>query len=598
VTFARWPEELQGLDGTRNQHAIANRVVGLGALSRLGSAVSARNGAGAWFASSSGVPTDERRNWLLATALIAACSPEPQALPELQHYSEGFAQLQRTESWKIDILIVLDNSSSMAEEQALLADNIGAFIDVLEDESIDADYRLAITTTDAGHPACPSSTPERGAFQLTPCTSRLDEFVADGEGGPSDVRARACTDICTLDSGDLAISATTTDEDPNPTPRPWIERVGGHSNLPAGVDLADALSCFAPQGVAGCDFEMPLESMYQALLRAKDANDPAYGFLRKDAMLMVLIVTDEDDCSPAPGAAELFSPDANPTSATCWNAGVTCVGDPSAYDICEAVNKDLAGNEGVPDADAVLRPPSRYVELFDAIMQDKLALDPAKRPILQIIAGAAPSGKLHFGDGNDSDFQQTYGIGPGCTAPGDDPDRPIRAIPPARLRATQQALLGFESMYSVCDDWVVAFDIFGWSGPQLRPGCFPHCALDTDPSTPALEPDCIVEEELPDGSIRHIEECVRDEQGYVFDPVTNDYQLPPDADVCHVRLVDSSWSTPDPSDDMSEECAYGNMNLEFRIARRPGHPAEGGTRVTATCSLTEHRDLVCPGLGD
>lgn len=562
-----------------------------------------------WFAGIAGI------------AGLAACLPDgPDAAGAPSHYSEGFAQLQYVRSRKVDILIVLDNSSSMADEQAVLANNLGPLIEVLESEGIDADYRIAITTTDAGHPACPSSTPERGAFLLTPCTSRLDEFVADGEGGPSDVRAPACNDICGLGAADLAISATTTDEDPTPRPRPWLERNNGHSNLPDGVDMIDALPCFAPQGVAGCDFEMPLESMHQALLRAKDPTDPAYGFLRKDAALFVLIITDEDDCSPAPDAEEIFSADgdklfwsdpdaASPTSAVCWNAGVACVGDPSDYDSCEATNKDLAGNGGVPDQDAVMQPIHRYVELFDTIMADKRALDPTQKPLIAVLGGVDTQGHLFFADVGDSDpeFQQTYGIGPGCEASSPNLDQPIRATPPVRLQAMQAAIGPPGHMFSTCeDDWTPALEPvarlwwWGWGWGGIRPACFPYCALDTDKTTSTLEPDCIVEEHLPDfDQSEHIPECARDEYGYVIDAETHDYQMPSDAvHVCHALLSDTIDSTPSHDDDISPECTDEGFNLEFKIARRPGHPAIGGTRITATCSLSEHPSITCPALED
>jgi hypothetical protein len=535
--------------------------------------------------------TDRRiLSWLCLTGL-AACSSEGPGSDFVEHSSEGFTQLQVTKRRSVDILIVLDNSSSMAEEQALLANNLGPWIEILESDEVRADYRIAITTTDAGHPSCPATTPERGAFMLTPCTSRLDEFVADGEGGPSDVRATACNDICTLGASQLAILPTPTDEDPTPKPRPWLERIDGRSNLPADVEMPDAMSCFGPQGVAGCDFEAPLESMYQALLRTQDATDPAYGFLRQDAELMVIIITDEDDCSPAPGAEEFFSADS--TSAACWTAGVTCTGDPTHYDSCEAV-----------DDDAVLQPPSRYADLLDGIMADKRMINPNLAPMIGLVAGAAGDGQIYFGEVGDTDpeFQQTFGIGPTCIAPGSDPDRPIRATPPVRLVAAQEAVMGLETIISVCEgDWTPVIGQFGyggWSGPQIRPACFTHCALDTDPSTTTLEPDCIVEEELPNGDTRHIEECLRGEQGYLIDPDTNDYSLPPGADVCHARLTDSTLATPDSNDDLSPECVDRGFNLQFEFARRPGHPTASGTRVTATCSLSEQPSITCPELED
>lgn len=537
------------------------------------------------------------------------------SLDDVEHYAEGTAQLQYIEPRKVDILIVLDNSSSMAAEQSGLIATLDLLIDALDSYDVAADYRIAITTTDAGHPACPSSTPESGAFVLTSCSERLDEFIADGEGGSSDVRALACADSCGLQAHELDILPTTTTEEPEPRPRPWLERVDGRTNLADGVELADALRCFAPQGVAGCDFESPLEAMHQALLRTQDPTDPAYGFLRVDAALLVLIITDEDDCSTAPGAASIFAADGGklywsdadadaPSSAVCWNAGVACVGDPSGYDSCDPVNRDLTGNTDVADIDAVLRPVQRYVEILDAVMEPKRALDPTARPYLALAAGVDFNGNARYVDVGDSDpsFQRTFGIGPSCEAPGLDADHPIRATPPARLRALHEALAPGD-IASVCgDDWLYALfgaGFFHKSG-GLRPACFPECVLDTDVTTAIVEPDCIVEEHLPGFELaQRMPECARDEQGYVIEASSHDYQMPDDdVHVCHAMLTDDFGATGALSDDLSPECGRRGFNLEFKIARRPGHPGQQGSRVTATCSLSAQPSVQCPGLRD
>jgi hypothetical protein len=71
-------------------------------------------------------------------------------------------------------LFVIDNSGSMAEEQALLSANFAAFIDVLEAPDVKANYRIGVTTTDAGNPRCPSAQykPEGGKLVLSSCVDR------------------------------------------------------------------------------------------------------------------------------------------------------------------------------------------------------------------------------------------------------------------------------------------------------------------------------------------------------------------------------------------------------------------------------------------
>lgn len=75
-------------------------------------------------------------------ALLIACSETG-----LQNFSVHDAWQSPEEGIKADILFVVDDSASMAEEQSRLADNFEAFVRVLDGSR--ADWRLGITTTDA-----------------------------------------------------------------------------------------------------------------------------------------------------------------------------------------------------------------------------------------------------------------------------------------------------------------------------------------------------------------------------------------------------------------------------------------------------------------
>lgn len=147
----------------------------------------------------------------------------------------------------VDILFVVDNSPSMGEEQLNLARNLPAMLEGLEAADVRADYRIAFTTTDNGNPWCPGTTPERGAFVLSSCRSRLDEFVSGSGDDAIDVTA-ACLHGCPEAFTDVAIRPTTTLLDPTPKPRPWIQNDGCVSNLPEGMTAPQAMACFGPQG--------------------------------------------------------------------------------------------------------------------------------------------------------------------------------------------------------------------------------------------------------------------------------------------------------------------------------------------------------------
>jgi hypothetical protein len=353
----------------------------------------------------------------------------------------------------LDILLVVDNSGGMTEEQARLATGVSGLIDPLDAAGVD--WRIGVTTTDNGNPWCPPdvTTPEAGKLVLSPCTSRLDDFTWSYEWSSSlDI---ACLDVCPLDQ--IEIVPTATQLDPSEQTRPWIEKIDGITNLADNLDPATALGCLLPMGLNGCAFESQLESAYLALRRAQTVDEAEYGFLRTDASLLVIIVTDEVDCSYNDEYADIFTQDGNkafwtdpaaefPTSALCWNAGVVCTGDPSGYDSCEPVNKDIDGNLNVADADAVLHPLSRYFGLLDSIESQRQDRDPTARVRVSLISGAALDGSLIYADSPDPEFQDRFGIGPACTNGEDDENS--EALPPVRMRDVSNHTAG--SIHSSC----------------------------------------------------------------------------------------------------------------------------------------------------
>lgn len=355
----------------------------------------------------------------------------------------------------VDVLFVIDNSGSMAEEQALLAKNIAALV------STERDLRIGITTTDAGNPRCPhaQTTPERGAMATGSCIEAigLGEFSFNMEDF-----AYACTDVCDVAAVDIA--PTPTAVDPEPAVRPWFERTGGVTNLvDEGLSLVQALQCALPRGVAGCGFESPLESMYRALVRTKDATLPEYGFLRPEADLVVVILTDEVDCSHNPGFEQIFTTDKtfweNPdrpdaTSAVCFNAGVQCEGAGPTYSACPAVDYAIGGEITQDPGAAVLWPVSRYTFFLADLQASKTG---GARVRLLAIAGVPVgfedgSAPLVFADDPDPDQQDLFGVGPGCVLPNpDNPDLPQVARPPVRMLEVG-ASLGPLEFHSICQD--------------------------------------------------------------------------------------------------------------------------------------------------
>lgn len=154
---------------------------------------------------------------------------------------------------KMDLIFVVDDSGSMAEEQANLGTNFPMFADLLNSYMISTgetlDYRAAVTTT---------GVTASGNQVLPPPFSMSIPFSQNGMDG----RFRMVSGM----------------------QRPWLERTD--------PNMATTFASAANVGTSGPGLEMPLRAMELAIQPSTNAN-----FIRPDALLGVVILTDEDDCS-------------------------------------------------------------------------------------------------------------------------------------------------------------------------------------------------------------------------------------------------------------------------------------------------------------
>ena len=526
-----------------------------------------------------------------------ACLDHP--LKPVKHDTEGVASggLPLSLNKDVDILFVIDNSGSMAEEQATLARNFERFISTLETDNVEANYRIAVTTTDAGHVyQCGNTGPEVGRFQLTSCLQRPNEFVFQSD----DRFDEACASICT--HAGLATTPTHTLYDPEDKPRPWLESIEGVTNLPDGIGTAEAFECFGPQGIGGCGFESTLESMRLALTRANKVDEPSYGFMRPGAILAIVFVTDEEDCSARkdPEYREVWADDGNkvfwseenlemgPTSEVCWNAGVECDGGPGTYSECRPADKAIDGGPADPD-ESVLYGVQSYIDFVQEIEAQKRDLDATAEVLVAVLAGvpsgyATGSAEIVYSDGDDAVFLANMGIGAGCSSANG------MAVPPVRLRSFAEAFalsdeVKDRNLYSVCEeDYSPALEqIADMIRDRLRPACMPKCVADLNPLTDELDPECVLRETYRDESGKSHEvsvpACAEDGAGAAV--------LPEGAELCYVTLT---------GDELDEECSADGWNLQFDVLRGPEAERSQGSTVTASCVVSQQEDIDCPGL--
>jgi hypothetical protein len=150
---------------------------------------------------------------------------------------------------KIDLLFVIDDSGSMMEEQANLAANFPKMVSVLDQSGLD--YRLAVTTTSVDY-----------SFVLT---------LPNG----------------TFPVAETGLNTGTMLKTPAMTNR-WIDK--------AEPNVSATFATLASVGTMGSGTEMPLAAIRAAFERRMMDNTNT-GFRRPDALLGIVILTDENDCS-------------------------------------------------------------------------------------------------------------------------------------------------------------------------------------------------------------------------------------------------------------------------------------------------------------
>jgi hypothetical protein len=201
----------------------------------------------------------------------SACPGGPHTLP-----------VTLAESVMLDILVVVDNSMSMAEEQANLAASFPVLIEDLLDPPVDpgsgeplyrpvTDMHIGVVSTDMG----------TGGYGVETCSDPID-------GDDGILLHRPSTSVSGCDAA-YPTYLSYESEEPDPEQISWISKGFG---------------CIATLGINGCGFEQQLKAAAKALIDHRDGVNA--GFLRADSFLVILFVTDEEDCSVAPGSEGIF----------------------------------------------------------------------------------------------------------------------------------------------------------------------------------------------------------------------------------------------------------------------------------------------------
>lgn len=397
-------------------------------------------------------------SWVVVVVVTALSACVSRDVSQLDNLGAGELLYDIPLSADIDILFVIDNSPSTSDKQAKFAANFPRFIEALDRFPggrpnvhigvVSSTMQIPATTLggDLGA-ACTSAPNDDGRLH--------NRATASGCTPPSD---RYISDVANAD-GSRA------------------------QNYPGGSgQLANTFSCIARLGSAGCAFEHPLGAMRAALdgTRAENA-----GFLRPNAYLAVIILTDEDDCSARDPA--LFN---LPTSEV-GDIDFRC--QPRDAYVCDRPITLTAGTytNCTVRRDSYLRDPQDFVAFLKSLKPDPR----------QVVVGlvAAPAQTTIQTGPLTAPFMQDLALQPSCRI-GNNVEI---GRPGNRLADFLSGFPGRSQFSSVCaNDYSQALADFGELLFSVVSPCLGAAVdpADIDPDVPGVQLDCAVSDVTGEGN--------------------------------------------------------------------------------------------------
>jgi hypothetical protein len=511
----------------------------------------------------------------------------------------------------VDLLFMIDNSGSMAPKQLKLAEQLPRLLSVLTSGDRCADL--------AG--ACPyddNSMPKRNftavkSLHLGVVTSNLGGI--DNIPPNSSEGIRSCEG--TGDEGKLQNSVTVAVNGlvagRNQFPAPIMEGdvlippdsdceisgidtyqdyIAGESSLD---DVKAAFKCVSRVGALGCPFEQQLESAWKALApSAKKGEDFEFlngtkgqgddyneGFLRDEAILAIVLVTDEDDCAITEDGKPLFLPP----------------GDPGYMD-AEATYGALNLRCGLAANDQTLiRPTDRYFRAFSTLKPEN-----ADRIIFAAITGIPPEAngmpiddilalpEMQFVPAMGADGKNTGVPTPSCF---NSTGKEV-SYPPIRITKVVQDFGDQGILYSICeDDYAPALNLLIEKiANKLKGNCLPRKLNPTAEG----KVNCEVFELLPlngkqecDAEYGHlgdvVERTVREGTENKKRKACRMNQVPINIDASGGKTAGDGygWYYDDFNPELAEECPIDQrQRIQFRFADGTGD-LRSGAGATFEC---------------
>lgn len=332
--------------------------------------------------------------WILALPAIPlalwACTSHPLEKPDPLPEQQTDQYYEVNPIRDIDILFMIDNSPSMGDKQNLLAMNTPAFMNVLKN--------------------IPGGLPN----------VHVGVVSSDLGAGPTFINGNQCRP-----GGDRGIFYGAAKR-PNcgltdPKASYIVSLNQGTQNNFMG-DISTVFACLAKLGEDGCGQEHQLQAVRVGLY--ENVTPENKGFLRPNAYLGIILLTDEDDCSADP-MTNIFMGN-TPGFTSSWRCawyGHQCGGKllpfgefSAPYDSCTTNDQPRKGEMGL--ADGGLIPVQQIVDSVRALKQR-----PDEQIIVAAVTGLPPAGQnamYKFAkdpvQNNDVDYSKICtGLGVGAT---------------------------------------------------------------------------------------------------------------------------------------------------------------------------------------
>jgi hypothetical protein len=495
------------------------------------------------------VPHRWRRVWAVtrwvavasALPLIWACNARTLEAPVPNPVSVVNNTFQASLNREIDILFMVDNSQSMLPLQAKLIAQFPVFMNVLK--MVPAGNGAGTALPDI-HVAVVSSDTGPGQFDLPAYHCK---FTGD-KGEFQNTPRGTCLASPFKNPTDTFLSASMNQ---------------GVTNY--NGDISDAFTCIAALGDQGCGFEGQLKSIRWALdsMNGPAANDGTnVGFLRPEAFLAVILITNEDDCS-VPDDSDLIDPNQTTMASKygplwswrCNEFGHLCNINGTLQPPPRGPSTNL---QGCISNDT---PSGKLTYVSDEIAFLKgLKTDPNQVFVAAITGPATPYTVDMIMQGNDTELHPN--VRHSCPIPFNDGAE--YADPSVRIQQWVEAFHDHGLLETICADSFAPalLQISTELSKLLGAQCMTNDLVDMDPNMQGLQPECQVIDQYTQNNTMFknpVQSCL----------VTND--APP------------CWSldTPNPNAMPPENCPANSLVLHVK---RGTDPLPNGLSTSVSCS--------------